>query len=80
MTDFGQADHAMGLELQLEELNEQRERARVQNRPDDVHRLDAEIAGLQDELATTAEALAFPDAQHDEEPRLHHGEELGADG
>ncbi len=50
------ADHAMGLELQLVELVEQQERARVQHRDDDVTRLDAEIAELRAELAKTAES------------------------
>jgi hypothetical protein len=52
------ADHAVGLELQLTELVEQRERARVQRRPADVDRLQGEIDSAQLELAATAEALA----------------------
>lgn len=50
------ADHAMGLELQLVELVEQQERARVQQRVEDAARLDSEIAQLRAELARTAEA------------------------
>lgn len=56
MIDTRAADHAMGLELQLEELTEQRTRAHVQGRHDDVAVLDDEIAALQLELARTAEA------------------------
>lgn len=56
MIDSGAADHAMGLELQIEELNEQRTRAQVQGRDADVAALDVEIAALQLELARTAEA------------------------
>jgi hypothetical protein len=52
------ADHAMGLELQLEELNEQRRRAEVQGRTAELPSFDREIAALQSELALTAEALA----------------------
>lgn len=52
------ADHAMGLELQIEELTEQRQRALVQRRADDVRRFDLEITALQVELAATAEAIA----------------------
>jgi hypothetical protein len=43
MADFRPADHAMGLELQLDELIEQRERARVQGRPAEAARLEGEI-------------------------------------
>jgi hypothetical protein len=56
VTDPRAADHAMGLELQLEELNEQRRRAVVQGRGEDASRLDGEITALQAELAVTAEA------------------------
>lgn len=54
------ADHAMGIELQLEELAEQRARAVVQGRDADASRLDAEMADLLSELAQTAERLAAP--------------------
>jgi len=50
------ADHAMGLELQIEELEEQRARADVQGRREDAARLDQEMGVLQAELARTAEA------------------------
>ncbi|MHB8505875.1 MAG: hypothetical protein ACYDEN_09180 [Acidimicrobiales bacterium] len=58
------ADHAMGLELQLEELTEQRKRAEVQGRRDELPRLDGEIAALQLELARTAELAAGGEPGH----------------
>ena len=58
MEDPRLADHAVGVELELAELVEQRERARVQRRPDDEHRLQGQIDGLQLELAKTADELA----------------------
>jgi len=54
---MGAAEHAMGIELQLEELVERRQRALVQGRSDAVARFDREIALLQDELATLGEEL-----------------------
>jgi hypothetical protein len=51
-------DHELGLELELIELVEQRERAERQRRVQDVARLDAEINRLQGELAETAERIA----------------------
>ncbi len=56
LPNFEPADHAMGLELQIVELVEQQERARVQHRPEDVARLEGEIAQLRTELARTAES------------------------
>jgi hypothetical protein len=44
-------DHALGLELQLIELVEQQERARVQRRDDAVASIQQEIDALQKELA-----------------------------
>ena len=58
MEDPRLADHAVGVELELAELVERRERARVQRLPDEEHRLQQEIDGLQLELAKTADALA----------------------
>lgn len=55
MTDAQAANHALGLELQIEELVEQRERARVQRQPDDEARLTEQITALQAELADAAE-------------------------
>lgn len=77
MREFRPADHAMGLELQLEELHEQLQRARVQGRFEDARRIHAEIDQLQGELAATAEILATTGPEPDEPPRLHNGEELG---
>lgn len=44
-------DHAVGLELQLIELVEQQERARVQHREADVAKIQKEIDAVQQELA-----------------------------
>ena len=71
MADFRASDHAMGLELQLEELNEQRERARVQGRLEVVTRLEGEIAALQSELARTAELAVEEASFRDPGPELH---------
>jgi hypothetical protein len=76
MTNFRPADHAMGLELQLEELREQQQRARVQRREADAARLQAEIEELQAELAATAEMLSAEDVP--EPPQLQDGEKLSA--
>ena len=67
----------MGLELQLEELREQQQRARVQGRQADVQRLQAEIEDLQSELAATAELLSEADAAV-EPPHLHAAAKLSA--
>ncbi|HET6963673.1 MAG TPA: hypothetical protein VFH58_02805 [Acidimicrobiales bacterium] len=75
MTDFRPADHAMGLELQLEELREQQQRARVQGRVADAERLQAEIEALQAELAATAEMLSEEDTGL-EPPHLHDAGKL----
>lgn len=58
MIDANQQDHMLGLELELVELVEQRERARVQGRIVDARRIDHEVHRLQEEMATTAEAMA----------------------
>lgn len=58
MTDPRLADHEMGLELQLVELVEQRRRAEVQGRVDDVAAIQGDIDAVQLELAATAERLA----------------------
>jgi hypothetical protein len=73
---FRPADHAMGLELQLEELQEQRQRARVQGRGQDARRLETEIEQLQAELASTAELLAVRGPDPEPAPRIHNAEEL----
>jgi hypothetical protein len=66
----------MGLELQIEELIEQRERASIQGRDADARRLDREIETLQVELAVTAERAALAGPPKENAPRLHHAEEL----
>jgi hypothetical protein len=50
-------DHATGLELQIVELVERRERAMVQGRETEAGNLQREIDDLQRELAVTAERL-----------------------
>ncbi len=75
MTDPSLEDHVVGLELQLVELVEQRERANVQDRPTDAARIDGEIDALQEEMARTAEVIARPDADL---PEFHHVAEAGA--
>ncbi len=80
MANFRPADHAMGLELQLEELIEQRERARVQGRMEDARDLGFEIGALQAELASTAEQAAVQgDGQDGAEPELHDADKLAID-
>lgn len=54
-------NQAVGLELQIVELVEQRERATVQGREDDAARLQLEIESLQLELAGRAEETAVPE-------------------
>ena len=63
MIDPRLEDHVVGLELQLVELVEQRERAMVQHRPRDAARLQREIDALQEEMARTADAIARRDAE-----------------
>jgi anti-sigma B factor antagonist len=48
------ANHAMGVELQIEELVEQRERALLQHRQEDASRIFREITELQEELEQTS--------------------------
>ena len=58
MTDPRLEDHLTGLELQIVELVEQRERARVQHDDAEVARLGQELDELQAEMARTAEAIS----------------------
>lgn len=58
MTDPRLEDHAVGVELQLTELVERRERAVVQGRRERAAELQQEIDVLQDDLATTADRIA----------------------
>ena len=62
MTNPRLEDHLVGLELQLVELVENKQRAEVQGREEDANVLAAEIAALQLELATTAERIADAEA------------------
>ena len=58
MMDPRLEDHAVGLELQIVELEERCQRALVQGRNDDADRLEREADSLRGELASTAELLA----------------------
>jgi hypothetical protein len=58
ITDTRLGDHATGLELQIEELVDRRERARREGWPSQVRVLDGQITELQVELAETAEQVA----------------------
>ncbi|MGI9079666.1 MAG: hypothetical protein ACR2GF_02380 [Acidimicrobiales bacterium] len=62
MSDPRLEDHVVGLELQLVELVEQQHRAQTQYRPDEAARLESQIAAIQVELATSAEAAILGDA------------------
>ena len=57
MADPRLEDHAVGVELQLTELTEELERARVQGRPERMRELEKEISALQDDLAATADQI-----------------------
>lgn len=61
MLNANDADHALGIELQIEELVERRERARVQRRFDDAASFEEEITALHLELADIAERDVLPD-------------------
>ncbi len=63
-------DHLVGLELQLVELVENRKRAAVQGRIEDAKELDREIAGLQLELAASAEQLGGDEPEGAPKPAL----------
>jgi len=58
MIDPRLEDHAVGLELQIVELEERCQRAIVQGRANDADRLEREAETLRTELASTAELLA----------------------
>jgi hypothetical protein len=58
MMDPRLEDHAVGLELQIVELEERCQRALVQGRGDDADRLEREAETLRTELASTADFLA----------------------
>lgn len=69
MLDPRLADHAMGIELQLEELTEQRLRATVQGRTADARQLDGEIRTLHTELAATVERMETWQASRSRAPQ-----------
>ena len=58
MTDPRLEDHVVGLELQLVELVEQRERALVQGSGAEASAISDEITEIQTELTEAAEAVA----------------------
>ena len=66
MTNPRLEDHLVGLELQLVELVENKQRATVQGRTNEAQDLDRQIDGLQLELATTAEQIS--EEEHDPAP------------
>lgn len=66
MADIVLEDHLVGVEQQVVELVEQRERARVQHLPDEVTRIDGEIERLYEEMAATAARII------DEKPTEAH--------
>ncbi|HET9442989.1 MAG TPA: hypothetical protein VFO65_06675 [Acidimicrobiales bacterium] len=57
MADPHLEDHLVGLELQIVELVERKERARVQQDLAEAERIQREIDALQAEMAATAENL-----------------------
>ena len=57
MADTLLEDHLVGVELQVVELVEQRERAEVQGRAGEAKRLQGEIDKLYTEMAETAARL-----------------------
>ncbi len=61
-------DHLVGLELELVELVEQRERAGVQGRAVDAGRISQEIRQVQNEMARSADILAGRSPR----PRFHN--------
>jgi hypothetical protein len=85
MTDPRLENHAVGIELQIVELVEQRERAAIQERPEDVARIQREIDALQQEMTRTAEVIAGGtevDAEldaHLPEPSAEGENEVGLD-
>ncbi len=60
MTDDHLEDHAIGVELQITELVEQRERALVQGDEARAALLGREISVLQEDLMETSEQIADP--------------------
>ena len=71
MSDPRLEDHAVGVELQITELVEQRERAVVQGDEVRAAALTVQIEGLQEELASTAEQIA---GESWAEPTIHEAQ------
>ncbi len=74
MNDPRMEDHAVGVELQLTELVERRERALVQGRTEWAQELLVEIEALQSELAATAEHIAD---EHFDHPHIADEDSVG---
>jgi hypothetical protein len=70
MTDPRIEDHLVGLELQLVELVENKQRAEIQGRVDDAKALETDIQAIQTEMATTAEKISAED-EDAAAPRAH---------
>jgi hypothetical protein len=70
MTDPRIEDHLVGLELQLVELVENKQRAEIQGRVDDAKALETDIQAIQTEMATTAEKISAEDEEA-AAPRAH---------
>ena len=58
MVDPRLEDHAVGVELQIVDLVERRERAAAQGRTADAAELQGQIDALHSELARTADVIA----------------------
>ena len=68
MADILLEDHLVGIELQVVELVEQRERAEVQGRTEDAARIQREIDALYAEMARTTEQIT---TEHHEPAHIH---------
>ncbi len=72
MTNPRLEDHVVGLELQIVELVEQKQRAEVQGRTGDSGVLGHQIEALQAEMATSAEVASAEAAlESADEPQVH---------
>lgn len=72
MTNPRLEDHVVGLELQIVELVEQKQRAEVQRRTGDSRALECQIEALQAEMATSAEvASTEAPLESPEKPEVH---------
>ena len=60
MIDPRLEDHLVGVELQIVELVERRERATLQGRNDDAAAIQGELDALYADMARTAEELSEP--------------------